>query len=70
MIRVIGLNEKVYQSILNHNSNIVRRDYFDVCTIEFIPECSIVVINGQIEISHGDNIIRFLMCDFWRIEIE
>ena len=70
MIRVIGINKSVYQSILNHNSNIVRRDYFEVFTIEFIPECTLELSNGGIEISCGDNIVHFLMCDFWRIEIE
>ena len=59
MIRVIGLNKTVYQSILNHNHNIVKRDYFEVYTIEFIPECTMELVNGVIEISCGDNIVHF-----------
>lgn len=70
MIRVIGLNKNVYQSILNHNSNIVKRDYLEVCTIEFIPDCTLELSNGVVEISCGDNIVHFLMCDFFRMEIE
>lgn len=70
MIRVIGLNENVYENILNYNNNIVR-DYDDNSrTIEFIPSCALEYSNATLTIERFDNIVNFLYCDFWRIEIE
>lgn len=70
MIRVIGLNGSVYESIKEHNLVIVRNYEDNMRMIEFIPQCNIGMVNGQITIECSDNIVTFLSCDFWRIEIE
>lgn len=70
MIRVIGLNETVYEGILNHNYNIVKSYEDNMKMIEFIPECALNLEQGMITIQKVDNIVTFLVCDYWRIEIE
>ena len=70
MIRVIGLNEGVYDSIIEHNNHIVRHCDGNMNMIEFIPECSLKMESGQIIIECSDNYVNFLLCDYWRIEIE
>ena len=71
MIRVIGLDDMIFDHIVNHNSNIIRnyREKGLNC-IEFIPSCSINYQNGMVTIECSDNIVTFLCCDYWRIEIE
>lgn len=71
MIRVIGLNDTVYENILNHNNSIVR-NWSDkgMNYIEFIPACSLNFEEGKITIECSDNCVTFLCCDYWRIEIE
>lgn len=70
MIRVIGLNDSVYDSILEHNRVIVRNCDDKLNMIEFIPQCTLDFQNGMISIECSDNIVTFLSCDYWRIEIE
>lgn len=70
MIRVIGLNEGVYNSIIELNHHVVKNWDSNMKMIEFIPECSLKMESGQIIIECGDNYINFLLCDYWRIEIE
>lgn len=70
MIRVIGLSKDVYESVLEHNRVIVRNCDDKSNMIEFIPQCALDFQNGMITIECSDNIVTFLCCDFWRIEIE
>ena len=70
MIRVIGLDKNVYDSILNHNHNIVKDNDDNSKMIEFIPECALEYSNAVLTIECSDNIVNFMYCDFWRIEIE
>lgn len=70
MIRIIGLKKEVIEYILNYNSHICRSYNENSNIIEFIPSVNIDIHTDHIELSHSDNFVNIMRCDFYRIEIE
>lgn len=69
MIRVIGFNEEVFNNILANYYDLVAFVDSKSNMIEFKSCCEISSNKSQTRIYCGDEIIVFLCCDYWRIEI-
>lgn len=70
MIRILGLDQKVFEYILHYNSHIVKSYVENLNIIVFIPNVNIAVYADHIELSCSDNFVNIMRCDFYRIEIE
>lgn len=69
MIRVIGLNEAVFDDIIANYYDLVRDYHVNSKTIIFKSCCEIYTNKTQTKIYCGDESVVFLCCDYWRIEI-
>lgn len=70
MIKVIGLNKDVYANIRVYYDRMIKKCNDSCSVIEFIPECCLELNNASVSIEYDGESIKFLCCDYWRIEIE
>lgn len=70
MIRVIGLNDDVFNNIVANYFDLVKTHDQKSNMIEFVPNCEIYMSKAQVRIYCGNDSIVFLCCDYWRIELE
>lgn len=69
MIRVIGLSEDTFNNIIANYYDLVSWHDAKMNAIEFNKSCEIYMNNSQVRIYCGDDLIVFLCCDYWRIEL-
>lgn len=74
MIRVIGLSDEVFKNITDNYDGAVAYENSKGNIIEFCEYADISTCGDHIEITVTDGEteekFNFLMCDYWRIEIE